>query len=182
MKRLAAVVFVIGVVGCVAAAIFVGLDEPDADFEAAANEIDQTQDLQPLIDAAMSDYKANDANADSAPKQQVVNGWVARDLLHAIAQQNVASAKTLDGLVAIQAASPPDDRPARLLAILAILVGWIGIWAATPRLLASPRQYAAAARSEAPPVVTPDPVAEPLTPPEPPAAAPPPTPDVDPLA
>ncbi len=72
-RRIAAVVFVIGVVGCVAAAIVVGLDKPDADFDAAAAQIEKTQNLQSLIDAAMSDYESNNANADSAPKQQVVN-------------------------------------------------------------------------------------------------------------
>jgi hypothetical protein len=36
--------------------------------------------------AALLDYDANNANADSAPQQQVVNDWVAKDL--AVVQLN----------------------------------------------------------------------------------------------
>ena len=45
------------------------------------------------IDAALADYAVNNDAADSAPKQQVVNGWIARDLLTVIATQNAASIK-----------------------------------------------------------------------------------------
>ena len=40
------------------------------------------------IASAMSGYAANNVYADSAPKQQVVNGWVAKDLLKVSTEQN----------------------------------------------------------------------------------------------
>ncbi len=91
-----------------------------------------------LIDLAMSDYEANDSNTESAPQQQVVNGWIARDLLEIIARQQEASADTLDDLVALRVASPPDDRPSRLLVVLTVLLGWTGLFAVAPRLGARP--------------------------------------------
>jgi hypothetical protein len=39
------------------------------------------------ISAAITAYEANEARADSAPQQQVVNGWAARDLLEIQAGQ-----------------------------------------------------------------------------------------------
>lgn len=62
----------------------------------------------------------NQTSADSAPKQTVVNGWTARDLLEAIAQQGA------DTYQAIRAAAEPivfppepepDERPAALLTL-----------------------------------------------------------------
>jgi hypothetical protein len=39
------------------------------------------------VEDVISEYEANDILADSAPQQTVTNGWVARDLLTIIAQQ-----------------------------------------------------------------------------------------------
>jgi hypothetical protein len=38
--------------------------------------------------SALASFASNDANAQTAPQQAVVNGWVARDLLSTIAGQN----------------------------------------------------------------------------------------------
>jgi hypothetical protein len=40
------------------------------------------------ITTAIAGYDANNIYADSAPKQQVVNGWVAKDLLKVATEQN----------------------------------------------------------------------------------------------
>ncbi|MGY1813797.1 hypothetical protein [Blastococcus sp. SYSU D00820] len=44
-------------------------------------------DSSAAIREALSDYERNEANTSGAPQQQVVNGWVAKDLLTIIAEQ-----------------------------------------------------------------------------------------------
>jgi hypothetical protein len=39
------------------------------------------------VAAALAEYEANEARADGAVQQQVVNGWVAKDLLAIVARQ-----------------------------------------------------------------------------------------------
>jgi hypothetical protein len=76
-----------------------------------------------MVQEALSDFDANDARTEGAPQQQVVNGWVARDLLSIIAlEQNelVEAART--------AHAEPDNRPAALL-VIAVLA--IALWGAT---------------------------------------------------
>lgn len=62
------------------------------------------------VDYVMASDKINQASADSAPKQTVVNGWASRDLLELVAKQQVAN---------------QDPRPAALLTIgvLALCLG-----------------------------------------------------------
>jgi hypothetical protein len=82
-----------------------------------------TPDYGNMVQEALSDFDANDARTEGAPQQQVVNGWVARDLLSIIAlEQNelVEAART--------AHAEPDNRPAALL-VIAILA--IALWGAT---------------------------------------------------
>lgn len=63
------------------------------------------------ISAALADYEANNAAADSAPQQAVVNGWVAKDLLEVIARAEDASLSP--------ESAPRDDRiPAELLLLV----------------------------------------------------------------
>jgi hypothetical protein len=40
----------------------------------------------------LAEYELNDARTQGAPQQQVANGWVARDLLTIIAEQQTESA------------------------------------------------------------------------------------------
>jgi hypothetical protein len=116
-------------------ALVVGLDEPKEEPVADIARPVPTRRLNALIDTALSDYETNDANTESAPQQQVVNGWVARDLLHVVALQNEAQAETLDAIAeslveARPRPAPVDHRPARLLVIAVVTLCWIGLWLA----------------------------------------------------
>ncbi len=90
----------------------------DALIEATATDL--SIDVGLLARQALVDYGMNDALADSAPQQQVTNGWVARDLLSAIALAQHAqielSSDTQLLLAQIAASDPEQDgRPAWLL-------------------------------------------------------------------
>ena len=131
------VVFAIGLVLASAASVFIGLDKPESVAWSPPEAPVETADFDPMIRAAISDYESNDALADSAPQQQVTNGWVARDLLRTIALQIEAQSDTLDGLgVAVAAAAVPptpvDDRAVRLLVVLVLTVCWVAIWRLLP--------------------------------------------------
>jgi hypothetical protein len=52
---------------------------------------DASSDRSPDIESALNDFDANNARTQGAPQQQVVNGWVAKDLLTVIAEQQNAS-------------------------------------------------------------------------------------------
>jgi hypothetical protein len=82
-----------------------------------------------LIAAALSDYEANNDLADSAPQQQVVNGWVARDLLSIIARQNVSSINAQTELASLQ--SRTNQLLGGLLMVLVLLVGGVAVIGAT---------------------------------------------------
>lgn len=96
---------------------------------------------QQLIDVAMSDYDANDARTESAPQQQVVNGWVARDLLQIQALQ---LADLLDAVTeensrgAVVASNDPRTPALLVLAILAISLVGITSESSRPRSTAGP--------------------------------------------
>ena len=88
-----------------------------------------------LIALALSDYSTNNAGADSAPKQQVVNGWVAKDLLSILGEEGADLLAALRALgdqneAIARSTPPPDDRlPAfALLGVFAIC--WLGATAA----------------------------------------------------
>lgn len=82
---------------------------------------------QSLIDLAMSDYDANDALTESAPQQQVVNGWIARDLLQLQARQ---LADVLDALTQAnesgQIVDTTDPRVPALLVVAILALSLIG--------------------------------------------------------
>ncbi len=48
---------------------------------------DESSDRSSDIASALAEYELNEARTEGAPQQQVVNGWVARDLLTVIAEQ-----------------------------------------------------------------------------------------------
>ena len=126
-----------GLIVAAAASLMVGFSQPAEPKIVDVKSPAATVSMDSLISAAMSDNAANDANADSAPKQQVVNGWVARDLLHIIGLQNEASAKSLDAVTAAIIDSRPvpaplDQRPTRLLMILVLALCWVGFWLIIP--------------------------------------------------
>lgn len=88
-----------------------------------------------LISTAMSDYDGNNSNTESAPQQQVVNGWVARDLLLIIAKENAdilrAQGAVVDATGALQTA-PFDERVPALLLLGVLAVCWTGLTAHQP--------------------------------------------------
>lgn len=53
-------------------------------LQKGSEKVTESRDAEKLV--ALLDYDTNNGNADSAPQQQVVNGWVAKDL--AIVQLN----------------------------------------------------------------------------------------------
>lgn len=69
------------------------------------------------ISQALSDYEANDARTQGAPQQQVVNGWIARDMLTIMAQQT-------NKLLEVSAPAASDDRIPLLLFVLVLAVCW----------------------------------------------------------
>jgi hypothetical protein len=48
---------------------------------------DESSDRSPDIASALAEYELNNARTQGAPQQQVVNGWVTKDLLAVIAEQ-----------------------------------------------------------------------------------------------
>lgn len=86
-----------------------------------------------LIDATLDDYEANNDRADSAPQQQVVNGWVAKDLLMIMAYQNTDLLDAVGGLGDQNATASTlavrDDRTPALLVLVVVAVAWFGITA-----------------------------------------------------
>src|SRR5688572_25884644 len=46
-----------------------------------------SEDRSSDISRVLAEYELNEARTEGAPQQQVVNGWVARDLLTIIAEQ-----------------------------------------------------------------------------------------------
>ena len=112
------------VLSVAAIAIFL-LMEPDRP-EQGSSSLSATS-YQSLIDLAMSDYDANDALAESAPQQQVVNGWVARDLLQIQARQltDILDALTQENESG-QIVATTDSRVPALLVVAILAIGLIG--------------------------------------------------------
>ncbi len=90
-----------------------------------------------LISGALDDNDANDARADTAPQQQVVNGWVARDLLTIMAYQNTDLLDAVGGLgdqnATASSLAVRDDRTPALLVLVVVAVAWFGITAPMAR-------------------------------------------------
>ena len=85
-----------------------------------------------LVAQALDDFEANEARADSAPQQQVVAGWVARDLLSIIALAQADMIESLGGLAeqnesVASAVAVRDDRVPALLVLAVLAVCWMGI-------------------------------------------------------
>jgi hypothetical protein len=106
--------------------------EPEPPEEGSLNL--SATNYQALIDAAIEDYDANDAFAESAPQQQVVNGWVARDLLQIQARQ---LADVLDALTqeteSGDLVATTDPRVPALLVIATLAICLIGFTAESAR-------------------------------------------------
>lgn len=70
------------------------------------------------VGSILREADLNESTADSAPQQQVVNGWVAKDLLAAIARNDS---------IAASASAQHDRRVRYLLGLLVVAVAWIGL-------------------------------------------------------
>ena len=83
------------------------------------------------IQQALADFEANESRSSGAPQQQVVNGWVNRDLLTIISRQLSASIQQ-------PPVSDSDPRIAHLLLLLVLAVGWHGATSTTANTQAVP--------------------------------------------
>ena len=79
---------------------------------------DASRDTSGDVGRALADYEANEARTQGAPQQQVLTGWVARDLLPTTAARRAGAASTerlppLAGLVVLGLPLPlaPPPRP-----------------------------------------------------------------------
>ncbi len=83
-----------------------------------------------LITTALSDATVNNAGAQGAPQQAVVNGWTARDLLTIIAKENAdvlrAQGAVVDATGSLQT-QPFDQRIPALLLLGVLAFCWLGI-------------------------------------------------------
>lgn len=80
-------------------------------FLMAPEAVPEAEGHGELLSDVLDSAEANNALADGAPQQEVVNGWAARDLIAVTVRQN-------DAL--IEQVHPRDERPAALL-VLAVL-------------------------------------------------------------
>ena len=83
-----------------------------------------------LIAQALDDNAANDSRTESAPQQQVVNGWVARDLLTIIAKQNADILRASGAIVESNGdlrTNPFDERIPALLGLTVLAIVWDGL-------------------------------------------------------
>lgn len=65
------------------------------------------------VSQALDEAERNEERASAAPQQQVVNGWVARDLLTILAEQN-------NDIITSNAQAAGDDRTPALLVLLVL--------------------------------------------------------------
>ncbi len=101
-----------GILALVALAVTFGL-QPEEPEPMSTSRFDRQ------VQQALADFDLNESRAAGAPQQQVVNGWVNRDLLTIISRQLSASME--------QPPMPvPDPRIAYLLLILALTAIWHG--------------------------------------------------------
>jgi hypothetical protein len=92
----------------------------------APPDVPSAAQYERLISQALSDNEANEARTDSAPQQQVVNGWVARDLLSIIAKAN-ADMLEATGAADTNVAPHADGRVPTLLVIAIVVLAWDGL-------------------------------------------------------
>jgi hypothetical protein len=115
----------LGLIAIVAIAVFILLEpEPPEEPGLGFTPTNYAQ----LVETAMSDYEANAALTESAPQQQVVNGWVARDLLQI---QALVTADLLDAVSeensSGQLVTAVDPRTPALLTLAVLAVCLIGV-------------------------------------------------------
>lgn len=86
----------------------------------AVEDPDSALGYDSLIDLALANYDLNNDNTESAPQQQVVNGWVAKDLLQIVAIE-------LDDIQRRMDAQADDQRTPALIGLAVLAIAWFGI-------------------------------------------------------
>ncbi|WP_148574810.1 hypothetical protein [Nocardioides caldifontis] len=107
-RRVGALVLAVGAI-----AVWFGLEPEESSTG--------TADYSSEIADAMDRYEMNNAMADSAPQQEVVNGWVTKDLLEVIATAENASLSP--------ETAPRDDRVAAELLLVVLGLALIALTA-----------------------------------------------------
>lgn len=113
-----------------AIAVWVMLAPPPVDPSAGTIGL-STANYARLVEQALSDSDLNQSRTESAPQQQVVNGWVARDLLSIIALAQADMLETMGGMTdqnetVVSAIATRDDRIPALLALAVLAICWAG--------------------------------------------------------
>jgi hypothetical protein len=127
----------LGLLSVAAIVVFFVL-EPDQ-TESSSVSLTPTN-YQALVDLAMSDYDANAARTESAPQQQVVNGWVTRDLLQIQAMQLADLLEVLtEENDAGQVVAVTDPRTPALLVIAILAIALVGATSQDGSRLEDPR-------------------------------------------
>ena len=120
LRRIGLVVIALAAVG-----VFLAL-EPEPP-EATSLNLSPTN-YETLVNIALADYEENASRTDTAPQQQVVNGWVARDLLRI---QTLVLVDLLDAVSeensSGQLVAASDPRVPALLTLAVIAISLIGI-------------------------------------------------------
>lgn len=112
-------------------AVWVTMAPPEVDPSASTIGL-STANYARLVEQALSDSEVNEELAESAPQQQVVNGWVARDLMSIIALAQADTLETLGGLTnqnetVVSAIATRDDRIPALLGLAVLAICWGGM-------------------------------------------------------
>lgn len=120
-----------GAIAAAAVAVWLLMTPPPIDRSARTIGL-TTANYASLVEQALSDGDLNEARAESAPQQQVVNGWIARDLLSIIALAQADLLETMGGLTdqnetVVSAISARDDRIPALLGLAVLALCWGGV-------------------------------------------------------
>lgn len=92
---------------------------------------EQVRDRSSEISGALADYELNEARTAGAPQQAVVNGWVAKDLLTILAEQQNEALTRPEVPAPLPPVVPDDERIPALIG-LAVL-GLALVTATSPR-------------------------------------------------
>lgn len=117
-------------IAAAAVAVWVAMAPPPVDADSGAIGL-SARNYVNLVEQALSDAELNEDRAESAPQQQVVNGWAARDLLSIIALAQADTLETLGGLTeqnetVVSAVIARDDRIPALLGLAVLALCWGG--------------------------------------------------------
>ncbi len=81
---------------------------------------EQVRDRSSEISGALADYELNEARTAGAPQQAVVNGWVAKDLLTIIAEQQNEALTRPEVPAPLPPVVPDDERIPALIGLVVL--------------------------------------------------------------